>query len=143
MVKNLKKKLKKMSIEDLQWICNELNIVCDLDKDIMIKKLLKPLSKKYKMKKSREALTQEELDTKIKESKPIRVNFTGPENKDVHHLTSDKWFVEKIHDNGTYDIYYDDLPNKEKIVKKNIPYSSIFSTIPRKFILWVYPRSEE
>ena len=143
MGKNLKKKLKKMNIEDLHWICTELNIVCDLDKDIMIKKLLKPLSKKYKMEKYRKALTEKELDNKIKKSKPIRVNFTGPENENVHHLTSDKWFVEKIHDNGTYDIYYDDLPHKEKIVKKNIPYNSIFSTKPRKFILWVYPRPKE
>jgi len=48
---NLKNNLKKMKLSDLIWICKELHISCKKtdSKNRLIKKLLFPLSRKYKM----------------------------------------------------------------------------------------------
>lgn len=46
---NLKKELKKMEVSDLRIICRELGISCPKIKSSIIKKLLTPLKKSYKI----------------------------------------------------------------------------------------------
>ena len=50
---NLKKELKKMDVFDLRIICRELGISCPKTKSSIIKKLLKPLNKTYKIQEPR------------------------------------------------------------------------------------------
>ena len=47
---NLKGELQKMNIRDLKSICKELGLSCPTSKRGIIKRLLDPLSKKYRMK---------------------------------------------------------------------------------------------
>ena len=46
---NLKAKLKLMDLSDLKFVCRELGISCPKTKKSIIKKLLEPLKKNYKM----------------------------------------------------------------------------------------------
>lgn len=46
---NLKVKLKLMNLSDLRFVCRELGISCPKTKKSIIKKLLEPLNKNYKM----------------------------------------------------------------------------------------------
>ena len=46
---NVKKELEKMNLSDLRFICKELGISCPKSKSGIIKRLLDPLTKKYKM----------------------------------------------------------------------------------------------
>ena len=47
---NLKKELQLMDLSDLRFVCRELGISCKGNKNHIIKKLLEPLNKYYKMK---------------------------------------------------------------------------------------------
>ena len=49
MNKKILKELKNMNIIDLKWICKELNLNCSPKKKNMIKTLLKPLHKRYRI----------------------------------------------------------------------------------------------
>ena len=48
-MKSIKKQLQMMSISDLKWICRELGIKYNNNKNSIIKHLLLPLSRKYNM----------------------------------------------------------------------------------------------
>ena len=51
---NLKEELQKMNITDLKSICKELGVSCTIDKINIIKKLLEPLKKRYRMNSDKE-----------------------------------------------------------------------------------------
>ena len=98
---NLKAKLQKMSIQDLRNVCRELGVSCPKTKRSIIKKLLQPLQKKYRMKKEDEydssqstrwiAPGQPHDDIKIARTEPSRgtilhIKYKGtPQYTTVRH----------------------------------------------------------
>tara|TARA_B100002019_G_C21242881_1_gene586551 strand:- start:390 stop:992 length:603 start_codon:yes stop_codon:yes gene_type:complete len=60
---NLKEELQKMNIRDLRFVCKDLGISCPTSKSSIIKRLLNPLSKKYKMGSFQVAVNQGETAT--------------------------------------------------------------------------------
>tara|TARA_Y100000816_G_C26014592_1_gene530537 strand:- start:472 stop:969 length:498 start_codon:yes stop_codon:yes gene_type:complete len=123
---NLKADLQKMNLSDLKFICKELGVSYKGDKSNIIKKLLKPLNKKYKSGQS--YYNTGDFYRLLGENKIIKIIgiVDGHEviNEETHPTTVIKYYV--VNRNGS--IEEDDLSdfnskekikiNKEKIKKE-------------------------
>lgn len=78
---NLKAKLKLMDLSDLRFVCRELGISCPKTKKSIIKKLLEPLNKNYKMEiemEPWERIVERKEKRKKKKADLFRLRKIGP-----------------------------------------------------------------
>lgn len=78
---NLKAKLKLMDLSDLRFVCRELGISCPKTKKSIIKKLLEPLNKNYKMELEMEPwkrIVERKEKRKKKKADLFRLRKIGP-----------------------------------------------------------------
>jgi len=123
---NLKDDLQKMNLSDLKFICKELGVSYKGDKSNIIKKLLKPLNKKYKSGQSYYGMYNTgDFYRLLRENKIIKIKgiVDGYEviNEETFPTTVIKYYV--VNRNGSIeedDLSYFNSKEKIKINKEKI-----------------------